>query len=93
MEPIKILTEGRTRPMPQIHNRRVVTTNLPTLGTNLKQSQSRSTTQEAKDLVVLQITRRTVRKAGADGPQALGGQSATRGGQYEKGNKTSSTAA
>jgi hypothetical protein len=55
----------------------VVTTDLPTLGINPKQSRCGSTTQEAKDLVVLQIARRTVRKAGADGPQALGGQSAT----------------
>jgi hypothetical protein len=57
----------------------VVTTDRPTLGKNPKQSRSGSTTQEAKDLVVLQITRRTVRKDGADGPHALGGQSATVG--------------
>jgi hypothetical protein len=53
----------------------VVTTDVPTLGTNPKRSQSRSTNQEAKDLAILQQSRRTVRGPGrtvrdhhADGP-------------------------
>jgi hypothetical protein len=37
---------------------------LPTLGTNPKQSQSESETKEAKDLVTLRKHRRTVREAG-----------------------------
>jgi hypothetical protein len=57
----------------------IVTTDLPTLGINPKQSRSGSTTQEAKDLAVLQITKQTVRKAGSDGSQALGGQSVSLG--------------
>jgi hypothetical protein len=47
---------------------RVVTTDLPTLGTSLKQTSSKSATQEANDLT----------KSGrslADGPLPLGGQS------------------
>jgi hypothetical protein len=55
---------------------RIVTTNLPTLGTNPKQSQSKSETQEAKDLAALRNTRRTVRKHLADCPRGLGGPSA-----------------
>jgi hypothetical protein len=62
----------------------VVTTDIPTLAINPKQSRSGNTTQEAKDLVVLQITTWTVRKAGADGPQGLGGQSATLGQTVQK---------
>jgi hypothetical protein len=57
----------------------VVTTDLPTLGTNSKQSQSGSTTEEAKDLAVLQKPWRTVREAGADSPRGQGGQSAALG--------------
>jgi hypothetical protein len=52
---------------------------LPAIGTNPKQSRSGSTTQQAKDLPVLSITRRTFRKVGAYGPHALGGQSDTLG--------------
>jgi hypothetical protein len=47
----------------------------PRTGPN--QSLSESATQEAKDLAALRITRRTIRKAGADGPQTPGGRSAT----------------
>jgi hypothetical protein len=39
---------------------RVVRTDLPTLGTNPKQSQSESATQEAKDLATLRGTMRTM---------------------------------
>jgi hypothetical protein len=57
---------------------RVVTTDLPTLGTNPKQSQSESETQEAKDLATLRTpgggglsatSGRTVREAWADHPK------------------------
>jgi hypothetical protein len=54
----------------------VVTTDLPTLGTNPKQSQSGSMTQEAKDIAALRGTRQTVRKHRANRPQGLGGLSA-----------------
>jgi hypothetical protein len=47
----------------------VVTTDVPTLGTNSKRSQSGSTKQEAKDLAVLKQPRRTVRGHRADGPR------------------------
>jgi hypothetical protein len=47
---------------------RVVTTDLTTLGTNLKQSQSESETQGAKDLATLQKSRWTVRDPRADSP-------------------------
>jgi hypothetical protein len=46
----------------------IVTTDLPTLGTNPKQSQRESETQEAKDLGNLQLPGRTVPKEGADCP-------------------------
>jgi hypothetical protein len=66
----------------QVCQGRVVTTDLPTLGTNPKQSQRESETQEAKDLATLQnprqtvrMTRRTVRDGLADGPRYLGGWS------------------
>jgi hypothetical protein len=58
----------------------VVTTVLPTLGTNPKRSQSESTKQDAKDLAVLQEPWRTVRGPGADGPRSLCGRPATHGG-------------
>jgi hypothetical protein len=54
---------------------RVVTTDLPTLGTNPKRSQSESETQEAKDLAAVRNTRRTVRKHRVDRPCGLGGPS------------------
>jgi hypothetical protein len=60
----------------RVYQGRVVTTNLPTLGTNPKQSQSESGTQGAKDLATLRNTRRTVRKHRADPPRGLGGLSA-----------------
>jgi hypothetical protein len=58
---------------------RVVTADLPTLGTNFKQSRSGSATQEAKDLATLRSARRTVREPGADGPRAWGGRSTDTG--------------
>jgi hypothetical protein len=54
---------------------RVVTTDLPTLGTNPKQPQSESETQEAKNLAALRGTGRTVRVVRADSPQVTGGRS------------------
>jgi hypothetical protein len=62
----------------------VVTTDVPTLGTNPKQSQSGSTKQEAKDLAVLKQPRRTVRGHLADCPRAPRGQSANHGGRSVK---------
>jgi hypothetical protein len=56
----------------------VVTTDLPTLGTNPKRSRSGSTYQEAKDLAILRSAGRTVREPGADGPLPTGGRSANR---------------
>jgi hypothetical protein len=47
---------------------RVVTTDLPTLGTNLKQYQSENESQEAKDLATLHSTRRTVCDPRVDSP-------------------------
>jgi hypothetical protein len=52
---------------------------LPTLGTNSKQSQSESETQEAKDLATLRGTRWTVRDDRADGPRGMGGWAAGHG--------------
>jgi hypothetical protein len=61
-EPIKILLQRENsgyapNPQPRIPTRvcqgHVVTLDLPTLGTNPKQSQSGSMTQEAKDLAVM----------------------------------------
>jgi hypothetical protein len=71
---------------------RVLTTDLPTLGTNPKQSQSESETQGAKDLTTLRSTRRTVRKHWADYPRGLGGLSAGCGGPSENTSRTTSTA-
>jgi hypothetical protein len=74
--------------MPQIHNRGfphefakvvVVTTNLPTLGTNPSSKQHGSATQEAKDLGNLRSPRRTVQGDRADGPHGLDGRSAGQG--------------
>jgi hypothetical protein len=62
----------------------VVTTNVPTLGTNPKRSQSGSTKQEAKDLAILKQPRRTVRGHLADCPWAQRAQSATHGGRSVK---------
>jgi hypothetical protein len=55
---------------------RVVTTDLPTLGTNPKWSQSESETQEAKDLAALWKPRRTVRVTTANRPRDHGEPSA-----------------
>jgi hypothetical protein len=83
-EPIKILLQrensaytpnSQPRIPTQVCQGHVVTTHLPTLGTNPKRSQSGSTTQEAKDLAVLQQPLRTVREPGADGPLPTGGRS------------------
>jgi hypothetical protein len=61
----------------RVYQGRIVTTDLPTLGTNPKQSQSKSKTKEAKDLATLRNPRKTVRETRADGPRAPGGPSAT----------------
>jgi hypothetical protein len=53
----------------------VVTTDLPTLGTNPKQSQRQSETKEAKDLATLRKPRRAVRGDRVDSPCGGGGQS------------------
>jgi hypothetical protein len=70
----------------------VVTTDLPTIGTNLKQSRSESTIQEAKDLAVLQYTRWTVHGLRVDRPRGYGGPSAGCGGLSEKTSPLTSTA-
>jgi hypothetical protein len=70
---------SQPRILTEVCQGRVVTADLPTLGTNSKQSRSGSTTQEAKDLTILRSARRTVREPGADGPRTLGGQSTTHG--------------
>jgi hypothetical protein len=71
---------------------RVVTTDLPTIGTNPKQYQSESKTQGGKDLTTLLSTRRTVHKHRADRPCGLGGLSAGCGGPSENNSRTTSTA-
>jgi hypothetical protein len=53
----------------------VVTTDLPTIGTNPNSIQHRSTTQKAKDLGNLESTRRTVRSVRADCPRGGHGPS------------------
>jgi hypothetical protein len=60
----------------QVWQGHVVTTDLPTLGTNPKRSRSESKTQEAKNLAALRSTRQTVRKHWADHPRCLGRLSA-----------------
>jgi hypothetical protein len=62
----------------------VVMTDVPTLGTNPKRSQSGSTNQEAKDLAVRQQSRRTVRGPGANCPRPPRGRSAPHGGRSVK---------
>jgi hypothetical protein len=57
----------------QVCQGRVVTTDLPTLGTNPNSKQHESTTQEAKDLGNLQSLGQTVCMEGADCPRGLGG--------------------
>jgi hypothetical protein len=83
-DPIKILLQ-RENPayalisQPRIPTRvcqgHVVKLDLPTVGTNPKRSQNRSTTQEAKDLAVLRMPLRTVRGQRGDGPLPTGGRS------------------
>jgi hypothetical protein len=84
-EPIKILLQRENsayapNSQPRIPTRvcqgHVVTTDLPTLGTNPKGSRSESETQEAKNIAALRSTRRTVRKHRVDHPQGQGGLSA-----------------
>jgi hypothetical protein len=88
-EPIKILllrenSAYTPNSQPRIPTRvcqgHVVTTDVPTLETNPKRSQSGSTKQEAKDLAVLQQSRRTVRGHQVDCPRSPRGWSATYGG-------------
>jgi hypothetical protein len=66
-------------PQPRIPTRAcqgcVVTTDLPTLGTSLKQTPSESATQEAKDLAALRGSGRTIHKDRADPLRGLGGPS------------------
>jgi hypothetical protein len=87
--------------MSQIHNQGIptrvwqghmVTTDLPTLGTNPNSNEHGSATQEAKDLQVCETPGgqsarlgRTVRVEAADSPQGRGGRS-------EKANRTTSAA-
>jgi hypothetical protein len=54
---------------------RVVTTDLPTLGTNPNSKKDGSATQEAQDSCNLKCLGQTVRSALADGPQGAGGRS------------------
>jgi hypothetical protein len=61
----------------RVRQRHVVTTDLPTLGTNPNSKQHGSTTQEAMNLGDLQWPGRTVRTEGADCPRGLGGPSAS----------------
>jgi hypothetical protein len=63
----------------------VVTTDLPTLGTNPNSIQHGSTTQKAKDIGNLESTRWTVREEGADCPRGGHGPS-------ENATQTSNTA-
>jgi hypothetical protein len=76
---------SQSRILTRVCQGRVVTTDLPTLGSNPKQSQSESETQEAKNLAALQGTRRTVCGDRADGPRVTGGRSKNE-------NRTSSSA-
>jgi hypothetical protein len=71
---------SQPRILTQVCQGHVVTTDIPTLGTNPKGSQSESTKQEAKDLAVLQQPRRTIRGHLADCPRSPSGRSATHGG-------------
>jgi hypothetical protein len=89
-EPIKIVLlrensaytpNSQPRIPTRVFQGHVVTTDIPTLGTNPKLFQSGSTNQEAKDLAVLQQSWRTVRGPGADGPRPLSGRSAPHGGR------------
>jgi hypothetical protein len=93
LEPIKVLllrenSAYTPNSPPRIPTRvcqgHVVTTDIPTLGTNPKRSQSGSTKQEAKDLAVLKQPRRTVRGHLADCPRAPRGWSATDDGRSVK---------
>jgi hypothetical protein len=84
-EPIKVLLQkDNSTYVPNSHPKiptrvcqgHVVTTDLPTLGINPKQSQSGSMTQEAKDLATLRSARRTVCELRADCPRDHGKPSA-----------------
>jgi hypothetical protein len=67
-------------------------TDLPTLGTNPKQSQSESKTEGAKDLTALCSTRQTVCKHRVDFPRGLGGLSVGCGRPPKNNSQTTSTA-
>jgi hypothetical protein len=57
----------------------IVTTDLPTLGTNSKSKQHGSTSQKATNIGDLQWPGRTIRTEGAESPRGLGGPSASKG--------------
>jgi hypothetical protein len=75
----RISSAYATNPQPRIPTQvcqgRVVTTDLPTLGTNPNSKQQGSTTQETNDLGNLRRTKRTVLDDREDGPRGLGGRS------------------
>jgi hypothetical protein len=71
-------TNSQLRIPTRVCQGRVVTTDLPTLGTNPNSIHHGSTTQKAKDIGNLESTRRTVRSVRADRPQCPGGLSARR---------------
>jgi hypothetical protein len=83
--PIKILLQrensaytpnSQPRILTRVFQGNIVTTDLPTLGTNHRQSRSESKTQGAKDIATQHCNRRTIRKHLADCPHGLGGLSA-----------------
>jgi hypothetical protein len=71
---------------------RVVTTDLPTLGTNPNTKQHRSATQEAKNLGDLHSLGQTVRVGGGDCPRGHADCPQAQGRPSENGTQTSSTA-
>jgi hypothetical protein len=87
-EPIKILLQRdkldyvlktQTRVPTRTCQGHVVTTDLPTLGTSPQPIQSRSTTQEAKDLSNLRSPRRTVLIVRVESPRRPGRRSTCAG--------------
>jgi hypothetical protein len=71
-------TNSQLRIPTRVCQGRVVTTDLPTLGTNPNSIHHGSTTQKAKDIGNLESTRRTVRSVRADCPRGGRGLSARR---------------
>jgi hypothetical protein len=71
---------------------RVVTTDLPTLGTNPKQSQRKIETQEGKNLAALRGTRQKVHSDRPNGPRGTGGRSAGHRWMAQKWKRTSRSA-